>query len=439
MACHGDVLFLNGAPDQRLSGTVSAIQESGVVELVSPLADKPLKLKGDAVSSIRFRDEVEGESGTDMLAILSNGDQLPVVIESLEPKRGLIGNSPALGSLTLPSSALRALEFGVKSRRVFFRGPGEITEWTGAGNRQSFSGVNVVNGEWQIAGSSVANRVIVFPKDFVLSFRLKWKSDSQPNLRFFFCGEGTDDGKPGDRYLLQFASAGLEIKRESAEGQRFPSILISNRLPDSFPDRKVDIEIHVSRTTGSVQLYLDGELEARGIDPVAKRPKGGYLSMQFNGAPNVRQDLADLMVTELDNLRLRHRMENRGNKDLDALISRDDQRWSGSVKAIRKAGNGTEIVFDHPQSPQPIEISVEDASTLFFRNPESAGESDKKAFQLHLAGEGLLSVGSCRIVNDRVTARHSVLGDLTFPKSALLRIERMPGITSKKPPERVTE
>lgn len=420
-----DELNLSGDPGQRLSGVVKSIDEDGVVELLSPLSKQPIRLKPEALDSVVFGEESDEQNQSEMLVVLSNGDQLPVVIDSFNRKDGLVATAPGLGKLSLPVEHLSSLEFGVESRKLVFEGPGDPAVWEEVASRSALDNVRHEEGEWRVAGILEAQREVKFPTDFILQFRLEWSKGSQPNFKVFFNGPDKSRSDQADRYYLQFASAGFEVKRESTGEQRYASVMTSNRMPGSFSGRNVDVEIHVSRTNRTISLYLDGELEGWGVDPVAVPPDDDFLMVNFSGSSKTYQRLSLLNVRVLDNMRRRHRAEDRGNHETDGLISRDDDRWSGTLNRIRNTKDGVELEFESSLSPEPLALLMDDVSTVFFRR---LGQKEKKSpggFRLMLFGEGDLSVKSCRIEGEKVKALHPLLGEITLPKPAIQRVERI--------------
>lgn len=421
---HADEILLRGDSGQRLSGQVTSIEESGAVEINSPLSVSPLRLKPDALTRIRLHDgKQEEDPPADTLLTLVNGDRLPLNVRSFEPDKGLTAAFAAFGDLTLPADALDTLEFGMTKRQLIYSGPGEVSDWSVLGNQRSGPNVEAEEGAWQVKGTADLERKIAFPRDFILSFRLKWAQNSQPNVRLFFASTTSGRVENADRYLMQFNSAGFEIKRESMAGPRYSPILVSNRTPNGFGRRSVDVEVHVSRATNTITLYLDGEKETVGLDPMKSPPGGDLLLLCFSGMDNSLQSIESLSVLELNNMRVRHRAEDRGDPALDGLISRDEDRWTGSLREIKRGQNGLRILFDTPLVKDRLELSSDDASTLFFRKTGKSSAPQDAKYRLQLRSEGRLSARSCRIADNRVLVNHPLLGELDIDKSQVLGIE----------------
>jgi hypothetical protein len=417
-----DELVLRGASKEKLSGTVTGIEESGVIVLASPLSVEPLRLKPNTVTRVIFGGKETVETPANMLVELTNGDRLPVEVKSFTPQTGMRVSSPAVGDLVLPASALSSLELGIPERRLVFEGPGDTAAWSNTRN-DGFDKVAVEAGNWAVSGRLEASRQIEMPKNFVIRFQLGWDQRQQPNIKFYFASPEINSLSKADRYFLQFGSAGFEIKRESTKDKRFPSILTSNRRPEEFAGRQVEVEIHVNRVSRRIDLFLNGEMESWGLDPTPDAPEGSGLILGINGMDATTHKIRNLTVHELDNTRIRHRAEDRGNPDKDSLISRDESRWAGELREIRGNGEKTEFIFKIPLRDEPLVSPLEDVSTIFFRKPAPAPKDEPTKYRLQLRGEGLLSVKSCRISENTITVNHPLLGELNLPKQVILGIE----------------
>ncbi len=427
---HADDLTLAG--DARLTGTVRSINEAGVVELDSALSPEPLRLTADAVEKVEFSAPESAPNPPGTLIELINGDLLPATIESLDDKNLAVATADA-GRMTIPRSALKSMQLGVRKRKVIYTGPTSLEEWTRDGE---------VSRNWSFANKSLvangparASRNFEAPQQFILKFTLKWQSS--PNFQIFFADPLTPKVEAVDRYYLQFNSAGLEIKREASEGRRSPpSVMIPPVTPEQFPENQVDVEIRVDRKTSRLHLFLNGEPEGAGVDPVAKPPVGNGVTLVNNSPAGMTQEIRGIEVIEFDNTRTRHRAEDRGDSKSDSLISRDDERWGGRLTAIRQGPDGVLFSFKSDFQEEPLELAEEDVSTVFFAKPEpEAAPAQVHPFALRLRGEGSLRVSSCTFSGDAISARHPLLGTLKISRTGVLALERLDSKPEVKPDE----
>ena len=422
LAHASDEITLRGSSKNKLTGVVTDIEESGVIVLTSPLSEEPFRLRPDTVERVRFGQPSALPKPSAFLVELVNGDRLPVDLQSFSRADGMRASSHATGDLLLPTAALSSLELGIPERRLAFHGPGEAAGWN-AIPANAFETVTIEGKDWTVPGRLEAARQIDMPKNFSLRFQLAWAKNQQPQVKIHFASPDVNSITRADRYFLQFGGAGFEIKRENTNGPRFPSILVVNRRPENFPDRQVDIEIQVNRVTRRIDLLIDGQPEAWGLDPSPEAPAGSGLIINLIGRQGAPQILRNLTVHELDNTRTRHRAEDRGSPDKDSLIERDENRWAGELVEVRKSPESTEFLFQTTLRPEPLEIPMENISTVFFRKPAKQPEIEPSKYRLQLRGEGLLSVKSCRVSENTITVVHPLLGKLDLPKQSILGIE----------------
>jgi hypothetical protein len=407
--------------DARLTGTIRSINEAGVVELTSGLSPDPVLLKAEAVEKVEFSTPESAPIPPGTLIELSNGDLLPANIESLDDRILTIMTEDA-GRLEIPRIALKSMQLGVHKRKAVYIGPKNADEWgrdLDENKRWKFSGGSLVAN-----GPATASRSFETPQQFILKFTLKWQAN--PNFQIFFADPLTPKIEPVDRYYLQFNGAGMEVKRESSTGKRFQTVILLSRTPDQFANNQVDVEIRVDRKTSRLHLLLNGEPEGAGIDPVEGTPQGHGLTLVNSSAAGLSQEIRGIEILELDNVRARHRSEDRGNTKEDSLISRDEDRWSGRLAGISKSAEGAVFSFKSDFQDAPLELGESDVSTIFFAQPENAAAPDPDPpFALRLSGEGSLRVSSCTFSPESVSARHPLLGMLKIKRGGVVAMERL--------------
>jgi hypothetical protein len=414
--------------DARLTGTVRSINEAGVIELSSVLSPEPVLLKSGAVSKVEFSASERRPGYPGMIVELTNGDLLPAAIESLDEKTLNIATLDA-GQLSVPRTALKTLQLGVHQRKVIYSGPLSLEEWI-------LDGGDAMN--WKFLdksltsnGSGGISRNFETPRQFILKFTLKWQAN--PRFKIYFADPLAEKGAVVDRYFMQYNSAGLEIKRESVKGQRFPSVILLPRTPDQYPNNQIDVEIRVDRKASRIHLFINGEPEGAGVDPVGNAPVGNGITLVSSASSGEVQEIRNLEILELDNAGARHRSEDRGNPKNDSLISRDEDRWSGHLTGIRKGAEGAVFSFKSDFQAQPLELAEADVSTVFFANPQPSPSPPAKLFTLRLFGGGSLRVSSCTFSDSSITASHPLLGVLKINRGGVLAIDYLDSKPKPKP------
>jgi hypothetical protein len=170
-------------------------------------------------------------------------------------------------------------------------------------------------------------------------------------------------------------------------------------------------------------VLIDGENEGFHSDPVGDPPTGGGISIVSSAANNSEQRVQGLEVFHWDADGDRHRTEERGNAEQDALISRDGDRMEGGLLEIRAAADGPELVFRSDFLEEPAVLPEEDVSTVFFAGGGSA-PAGAHPFQLQLHGGGVLRVASCVFSGDRIEANHPLLGRIPLARDGVTALER---------------
>lgn len=418
-----DDLTLAGG-EARLSGTVRSIGADGVVELASGLSRESLFLKAAAVGKIEFDSKVSAGDPPSSVVELANGDRLPAVIESLDAEQ-MVVVSPEAGRLEILRGFVKSLQLGIRKRKMIYQGPGGLEEWSDGGE-QAMKNWAFERGALVATGQATAARKLPLPRQFVLRFTLGWQQGTVPNYQIFFADPLVAKGEPCNRYYLQFGGAGMEIKREAANGKRYNTIAILNRSAAQFPDHRLQVEIMVNRDAARLGLLLNGESEGEFADPIADIPDGSGITFSCNSSNDKRQEIRDIEILEYDDSSRRHRAEERGDPSSDSLISRDEDRWTGRLLEIRNTKDGARFVFKADYQESPVEIPEADVSTVFL----SGGASDKPdrkrlPFVLRLPGDGMLGVSSCQFTGESASAIHPLLGRLSIRSGGILAIERV--------------
>ncbi len=424
-----DTVTLAGG-NSRLTGEVRSIDGDGHVELASGLAAAPLLLKSATVDRIAFDHQpTAGETPTTLIE-LTNGDVIPAAVESFDGSR-LTAVSPDAGRLVIPRESLHSLQTGVHRRKVIWQGTGEADAWSlASGERKHFSiaGNNLV-----FEGAATAARKLDLTPQFIMRFTLGWEAGKVPNFKVFFADPLDGGNEAVDRYYLQFAGAGLEIKRESARGRRYNTLFILNRGHAEFPDNRLKVELRVNRHTARMELFLNGEPEGEIADPIPGIPTGSGIAFECGHREGSTQEIRDIAILENEDSRTRHRAEDRGDAGSDSLITLDDDRWSGTLGSIRQVGNERVYVFKATGQEEFMEIPESEVSTVFMAGGDGKSASGSHPFVLRIHPHGSLTAASCVMDGSGVTVEHPLLGPLALSKDRITAIERVHTEAPEKP------
>jgi hypothetical protein len=414
----GDNLLFAG--DQRMSGSVRTLTPDGTLVLESPLSPDPVAIRTDGLRKVTF-----GAAGGDepaegtCLLTLANGDSLPGTVGEVNGEAVNLATA-AIGPLAVPRAAVASIQPGLEHPTMVYSGPDGLAGWKiGADSDERWAGDK---DSLTIEGRGIISRKVELPESFIVRFKIVWRNS--PNLDFSFAAEQVGDVEAQNRYRFQFNSAGMQIRRESTGDKRWTVITSLSRLPTQFDGKSVLVEIRVDRAERQLQLWLNGELEAKYQDPVPPAPAGGFLAFASNAGDKERQTLSEIQVLDWNLKTDRRPVGERGDKTRDLLIGVDGERFSGNLLQTRPSDEGLLYVFKTAFQEQAIEVPESLISSIHLAGEASAGADAKTDFILKLRGGGSLQVSECAFSPDDVTVRHPLLGELTLKRAAVSELER---------------
>jgi len=400
----------------RLTGRVRDFGVNGRLTLESPLSTGPLQLRAEEVVEVGFSGAASQRGEHDARVTLLNGDVLPCNLSAID-EEGLQVTTRFAGGFTVPREVVRTVQLGIRPARMVFRGPENLEGWKVEENWDFKEGSLVSGGR-----GSVSRTIDEMPDSFSLSFKLAWAS--RPNFQIFFCSDVPDaGGGKHDRYYLQFNSGGMELKRQSSEGNPYQSVADIPRPPDSFAERQAEFELRLDRRQRLLLVYVDGELEGRYPDPHDKVPTGKTLILSSNSSTENAHRVSDIVVREWDAAGERHKSEDRGDTGQDALIDNLGDRYRGRLIGSRGSGEDLVLLFKSQHFPEPLEIPARRVSTLFFRATEFE-LPDEAPLVLVLAEDGRLGTTACTFRGEEVALSHPLLGDLNLDRPAVRVLKR---------------
>ena len=423
-----DVVTLTSGAE-RLTGVMRSIGDDGVLELQSELSHEPLRLRGAMVETVEFAVGAEDPEPPVVRVELVNGDVFPCSIIEMDG-RGVLVDSPVLGKLRIERRHLAAMQFGIHARKVVYEGPRDGGEWMHPDDDDSTWSFE--DGALVAEGQAFASRDLKLPESFILKFELEWERNAMPSLLVYFCDPLVAAGERCDRYYLQYGSAGLELKRESATGKRYTTIAFVNRMPGEFRDRKLRVELEVDRRDSSLRLMLDDKAEGEFKDLVGSVPAGGGMALVSHASDGVVHSLRGIAVRESDAATHRHRAEGRVGVNRDSVITRKDERWSGELVGIAATGTGRVLSFKSDLGDKLLELPEADVSTVYFsRSIDDYAPAPEVSYLLRVAGGGVLRIASCRFAEDVAIVNHPLLRSLKLGRKQLRVIEKSVSIENK--------
>jgi hypothetical protein len=426
-----EVMLRNGS---QLTGMVTELADSGEVRLQSDLAFEPFRIRAESLRQVTFSSDGDAwVDEHDAMVELANRDRFPADLLAIDADSVTLGTGFA-GEIRIPRSQVTTIQLGVRPLTTVFAGPDGAGGWT-IRNGWRFDSRRFTTEE----RGSVAREFDQIPGSFSLKFQLSWRNS--PNIRVHFAADSLDDNSKVNRYYLQFASMGFELKRQQAgEGQRYLTMATIPRTPQEFPDSKVEVELLVDRKLGKVHVLIDGEEEGLYSDPVKTPPAGQGIMFESMIGGEDSQSIERIEVRSWDASSNRHRQEERGDETKDALITRSSDRGTVSIVSMTRGADGTGTIrYKTPHHPEPVDLPLAEISTLFFARPAETPEIERPPLVLSLRGRGSLRMTGCRMDGGRIAARHPLLGELSIRMEAVAAIDRKPARPAEEEDEEPVE
>ena len=410
-----DELSLVG--DAKLSGTVRSISGEGLVELSTPLSPETIFLKGASVSNVIFSSSDRKADNSSSRVVLTNGDVIPAMVRSLDASTLSVESADA-GKLEIRRDALSALQFGIGENRMIQSGIEPIQDWSG---EEILDAWKLEGQTLTMSGQGLISRKLELPTRFMIRFQIHW--NTPPAFQFTFADPLKEEDENADRYAFLINSTGIELRRYTSDGKPPVTLGFLKRSLSQYPDKSLKVELRVDRFQRMLFLYLNGEPEGRFLDVVGPSPLAGGISIGNTSMEDSELEFSQFKVTEWNPSHDRYRTTERGDKNTDALITRQGERWNGRLLTIDNRATGAVFVFQSDSRPEPLELPEEEISTIFLTNKTPLDKGQIYPFSLQLQENGILNVASCAF--DEVNAKvvHPLLGMLTIPRQRIASLK----------------
>lgn len=400
------VTMLDGG---SMRGEVAAL-DAEILELRTPLALAPLKLRLDAVREVRFPESGETLGRHGARLALANGDRLACELESIGPDSVRI-RTDYCEPLEVERRHIASLQLGIRPRRVLYKGPDDASGWD-LGNAWELEPAGFVSNGRGAAAFDPGK----LPTAFSLQFELLWKGT--PNLEVYFCSSNPSPGRAKeDRYRLQIRGNRLKLDRQSSGPNTFQTLGDIPWSISDYPTQRATLELRVDRPSRKLQIHVNDQLVAKELSDPTPAPEGDILIFNsLSGDPGTLR-VGSVTLRAWNSKRDRHSSEDRGDPTEDALIDDDGNRFSGELIGTRTTSKGTVVLIDCSYFPDPLEVPVECVSTLFFKNLEK--DVPRPKLLLGLPDAGLISATGCVFSDDTARIDHPLLGRFTARRDAL--------------------
>ncbi len=421
-----EVSFLG---DNKITGELTEMDAEGVVSMTTPYSEQSIRLQADKIVKIYFGKSAQKYDLPKQNLTLINGDSFPIDIRGLDDKALRI-TTPFLGDLDIPRQMIQSLEIGLFAKKNIYNGPNQISEWQNSADE--VSKWEVINGSLVTSGRGMIYRDMKLPENYSVRFKISWEDN--PNFRFYF-GDPTDysakttiGGKAVNRYYIQYAKAGMEIKRESSSKTSnktsYSTVGLIQRSPQEFVKKELLIEVRVNRKEGRLDLYLNDILEGRYADSSPDVPSGTAISFSAQATDENKLSISDIEVSEWDISGDRFRSEERGDTKEDSVIGRNGERFGGRLLSISNGDKGMVYRFKSNYQEEPKDLPEFEVSSIYFATVSDVEFEKLDGFSLFFQGRGSIQVSKCIFNESSLSVTHPLLGEIQINRNAISRLER---------------
>ena len=418
-----DIILLSGGTS-RITGQVKSISKDGNVEIESANASEPVVIHAAAVDLIERSQGLEDVNAPNALIELINGDVVAASIESMDSQR-VTANSPHFGSLEFSREFVAEIRNRHQPPRLIYHGPKNANEWSDEMEE---------SGKWRIEGHRLlftghaqAARHFELPQSLTLQFTLVWQEDTMPNYRITLADPLDPQKTAVDRYVFSLHETAMEIARESSEGKKIHSLvkILLSDLP--LDHHRIEIDWRIDRHTGQMMLQVQKTLHKEFTDPVPNIPKADGLRIICMPEEGSFHEVRDIKIYGHGELVESPPAAGPANQPADVLVSREHDQWVGKLDSISTQDGELTYFFTTAVEQLLIEISEKDLSLVRLASPQKPADSAMaRTFQLSLVHGSRLTVESCHWQEEKLTAKHSLMGALTLPAHGVRSIKRMP-------------
>lgn len=403
----------------RITGELVTISGEGVVSVRSDLLPDLLQVVDEKVRTIRF-DVGDSQIQAPVTSItLLNGDVLPYDEISLDGSEVSL-RSESLGQLEFGKEIVHSIGGEEYEMPVLYAHPRTSVGWyMGSTDREHW---RFREKQFVSTGKGFIARPMKFDGPYGLEMLVSW--EDEPNFEISFAAQ-LKGSAGGDRYAIQYNEDGLELSRHvEGEGQGMQLVHL-DRDPSRYPGETFEIAVRVDPGRKLIELYLDGELEAKVIDPLDEVPRGEAIRFENLSDSGTEFRVRDLRGLQWEPGRDRFRGKKVYVGMADQLIDRFGERYEGDLLGIGDVEGVMEVRFRDREGGVEFGIPMSEVSALYFRQGEGGKrEASGGKMKLRFVGGGELRVDSCVFDDTNVVAVHPLMGKVVLSREGLYEMRR---------------
>ncbi len=390
--------------------------ETDLIEIKTPHAETPLKVKGQTLQHLKFDQETAKDLPTHSEKItLKNGDVFPAEVLSLDHEKLKVQTWFA-GTIDIPRPHVKSVHYGLKPQPLIYQGPKDIKEWR---QQNSWAEDQKTKNSFFSTNTGEISKAIAIPKNFIFQTTLSWRNT--PNIRIYLCANDHETKFCLNAYRISFSGQNIQLERliEKNKSEVESQFLgdIGTKTTD-FPTNQFKLEVRANREDRTLAVYLDGHLRKTFLDQ-NPAPKGNIMIFESLIPRRQSHIIEHIACYEWDTITQHlHREGPVDDPKLDSVSVADGDRYSGKIIGISEE----QLTLRSPVIDHPLEIPTSHCSVLHFEN-EHPKQITRGAFGLNLANGGTLGLESIQL-DQELRAQHPMLGKLNLDRRILSSITR---------------
>ena len=404
-----------------VQGKIIALSKE-VIEIDSPHALSPLKVRGEAVNSLTFEQApAESLPSHDGIVSLINGDRFPADIVSLDNK-SLKVKTWFAGELAIDRTQVAKVQLGTRPQKQLYQGPKGLDHWV---HQNAWNSNQNSNSSFFSVSDGSIGRNFPLPPNFIFRTKLKWQG--APSLQVFLASDAVSEPPPTDGYQIDLNSRMIKVTRvQQQDGETVFHLLGSHRLPENLRTiQRGTLELRVDRGRRQLFLYWNNLQLGHYLDPFAAPEGNGIVFNSLLTGRNAHR-IEDIGLWTWDGQTQQQQSEPRLAKAAETVALREGDRYGGMISAIEpSSGDSDELVarLAWSEKQQTFTFPLSEVATLYLSKKRRESDADQGAFALSLGEKGSLSLQAITL-GDKLAATHPLIGPIKLDRRILQSIKR---------------
>ncbi len=394
-----------------IRGSIQSISTDNTITLEHIAAEQGLKINALSTDRIDLNITPTKFKKAEALVSFTNGDNLSGQVTSISPNS--IRFASQFGKeYTIPRSKIDTLSFGDSISTPLFdlnQSP-KIFETS--------TGWELQNRTLKATSTSMMWQAFDLTPDFIIKFNIAWQSS--PNLTLHLGANNTINSTSNPRYIVNFNNRVLNfesINSTQKRGTRTPSVRASTSLT-SYKEKEVAVELRVSRSSGNIILFLNGEKIHNAFFDTADST-GNYIGIQ-NQSRNNAHTISNLHISTWDQQIQRTHKKNSTHTFI-ALNNGDT--LTGKLSSSSQKNNILHYAMNYEHSNENILHPQHDIKIIHFKETASENSTNTELKASLLKGNVKLTLSNISMEKGLIKATHPVLGEISLEKKHFRTLE----------------